>query len=101
MLARGFRVYILSNAGLWMGRTRDFIPNIGRFHGVMFSAEEKLVKPDPRLYLRFQEKFGLRPEECFFIDDKEENVQSAAALGWRTYRFTGDADALKKALDAL
>ncbi|MFH1512074.1 MAG: HAD family phosphatase [Bacillota bacterium] len=100
-LGKGYKVYLLSNAGLWMSRRRAFIPHIGRFHGVMFSADEGLVKPDPRLYRRLMERYGLKPAECFFIDDNEANVQAAAALSWRTHLFTGDVDALKAELDAL
>lgn len=101
VLNRGFGVYLLSNAGKFMSRRRDVIPNIGRFHGVMFSGDEGIVKPDPGLYLRLQEKYALRPEECLFIDDREDNVQSAAALGWRAHRFSGDVAALKAELETL
>ena len=101
VLDKGYEVYLLSNAGLWMSRRRAFIPHIGRFRGVMFSADEGLVKPDPRLFQRLMARYDLKPDECFFIDDSELNVQAAEALGWRTHRFTGDVDALKAELSAL
>ena len=101
MLRRGFSVFLLSNAGLWMSRRRELIPHAGRFHGMMFSADEGLVKPDPRLYVRFTELHDLKPEECFFIDDSEQNVNAAQALGWQAYRFTGDITALRQALARL
>ncbi|MBN1777777.1 MAG: HAD family phosphatase [Clostridiales bacterium] len=101
VLDRGFRVYLLSNAGRFMSRRRDVIPHIARFHGVMFSGDEGVVKPDIRLYERLAQRYGLKAEECFFIDDREDNIQTAAALGWRTCRFSGDAEALKRDLDAL
>ena len=101
VLNRGFHVYLLSNAGLWLSRRRDFIPCLERFHGVMFSADEGLVKPDPRLYGRLMERYGLKPDECFFIEDREDNLQAAAALGWRTHRFLGDVQALKDELAEL
>jgi putative hydrolase of the HAD superfamily len=98
---RGFHVYLLSNAGRWLSRRQDYIPYLERFHGVMFSADEGLVKPDPRLYGRLMERYGLKPDECFFIEDREDNLQAAAALGWRTHRFLGDVQALKDALATL
>ena len=101
VLNRGFRVYLLSNAGMYMSRRRDFIPHIDRFHGVMFSAEEGLVKPDPRLYGRLMDTYGLQPEECFFVEDRDDNLLAAAQIGWRTHQFTGDAEALQTELDAL
>jgi putative hydrolase of the HAD superfamily len=101
VLNRGYKVYLLSNAGLWMSRRRDVIPHIERFHGVMFSADEGMVKPDPRLYRRLMERYGLKPGECFFVEDRDDNLRTAAALGWRTHRFSGDVDALKAELDTL
>ena len=101
VLRRGFNVYLLSNAGKFMSRRRDVIPYIERFHGVMFSGDEGMVKPDPRLYERLMARYGLQAEECLFIEDRENNLAAAAALGWHTHRFTGDIQALQSELDAL
>ncbi len=101
VLDRGFRVYLLSNAGLWMSRRRDMIPHGERFAGIMFSADEGMVKPDPRLYQRLMDRYGLKPGECFFVEDRENNLQAAQALGWRVHPFTGDTQALRKELDTL
>jgi putative hydrolase of the HAD superfamily len=101
VLNRGFHVYLLSNAGLWMSRRRDYIPHIERFHGVVFSADEGIVKPDPRLYERLTARYALKPSECFFIEDREDNLRAAAALHWRTHRFLGDVEALKAELHTL
>lgn len=100
-LNRGFQVYLLSNAGKFMSRRRDVIPHIGRFSGVMFSGDEGMVKPDHRLYERLMARYGLKPGECFFVEDREDNLQAAAALGWRVHRFTGDAAALQSELETL
>ena len=101
VLKRGFNVYLLSNAGRFMSRRRDVIPHIDRFHGVMFSGDEGMVKPDPRLYGRLMERYGLQAEECLFVEDRENNLMAAAALGWHTHRFTGDIQALQDELNAL
>ena len=101
VLDRGFHVYLLSNAGLWMSRRRDMIPHVERFHGVMFSADEGMVKPDPRLYQQLMARYNLRPGECFFIEDRADNLQAAKALGWRIHPFLGDVQALREELDTL
>ena len=101
LLRSGLRVYLLSNAGLVFSEKREIVPNIDRFHGVLFSADEGLVKPDPAIYRLLTARYGLRPEECLFVDDKEENVQAAKALGWSGYLFDGDVEALEKTLTAL
>jgi putative hydrolase of the HAD superfamily len=100
-LNRGYHVYLLSNAGKFMSRKRDCIPHIARFHGVIFSGDEGVVKPDPRIYKRLMERYALKPEECLFIEDRENNLLAAAKLGWQTHPFTGDVQALQDALDAL
>jgi epoxide hydrolase-like predicted phosphatase len=45
------------------------------------SSEEKMEKPDPRIYLLACERLGVAPEECVFIDDMQENVSAARKLG--------------------
>lgn len=50
--------------------------------GGVVSFKVGLTKPDPRVYRCFLEKYGLRPETCVFIDDTEENVAAARALGF-------------------
>lgn len=101
LIRSGLHVYLLSNAGLVFSRKRDIVPNIDRFHGVLFSADEGLVKPDPAIYRLLTARYGLRPEECLFVDDKEENVQAAKELGWSGYLFHGDVEGLRKTLAAM
>jgi putative hydrolase of the HAD superfamily len=101
LLSQGYRLYLLSNASLAVSRRRDVIPGLERFCGVLFSADEKLMKPDSALYRRLTERYGLNPSECLFIDDNEDNVESARRLGWTGYRFTGDPAALRGFLAGL
>jgi len=68
-LAAGFRLYLLSNACRLVSLNRAFIPRLERFSGVIFSVDEKIIKPDPALYRCLTDRYGLVPEECFFIDD--------------------------------
>jgi 2-haloacid dehalogenase len=71
-----------------------------RFHGIVVSGREKLIKPDPAIYRLALDRFGLRPEEAFFIDDREDNIQAAVALGIRGHHFNG-AEPLMTELKAL
>jgi putative hydrolase of the HAD superfamily len=97
----GFRVYLLSNANLAVSRHREIVPLLERFDGVIFSADEKMMKPNPAIYRLLTDRFGLEPSECLFIDDNEYNTQAARDAGWQTYRFDGDVLALRHALEAL
>jgi putative hydrolase of the HAD superfamily len=94
LLASDYHLYLLSNACLAVSHKRELVPYLERFHGVVFSADEKLVKPNPAIYRLLTERYGLWPEECLFIDDNEGNVQAARKLGWQVYRFDGDIPAL-------
>ncbi len=101
LLAGGFRLYLLSNAGTLVSRRRAIIPHIERFSGVLFSADERIIKPDAAIYRLLTERYGLVPDECLFIDDNEDNLNGARRQGWQGYRFDGDVPALRRALDAL
>ena len=76
-------------------------PFLEKFDGVVVSGLEGLVKPDPRLYRVFCERYGLAPESCVFIDDSEANVVSARRFGMQAIHFTGDTKALRKELIGL
>lgn len=99
---RGFGIYLCSNASLRLPQCyRDVIPAIDCFDGVLFSAEEKLLKPQKEIYERLFEKFDLKPEECFFIDDLQLNIDGAKACGMDGYCFADrDVEKLKKVLFA-
>lgn len=70
------------------------------FRDIVVSGAEKLVKPDPAIYHLALSRFGLKPHEALFIDDREENIVGAAALGIATHHFR-DAAKLRKELTAL
>ncbi len=67
---------------------------------MIVSGLERLVKPDPRIYRLFCERYALAPESCVFIDDNEANVISARSLGMHAIHFR-TPDALRRELIAL
>lgn len=62
------------------------------FDGIVISGEEKLVKPDPRIFTRLLERYRLRAPGCIFIDDNQANISKAADLGFETILFTSPED---------
>lgn len=86
---RGLRTAILSNMGdnvhARMEREFDWL---GRFDALVWSYQLRLAKPDPAIYHYVLEKLGTRPEETFFIDDKQVNVDAALAMGMQCHLFT-------------
>ena len=79
---RGFRLGMISNAssemsGLWAESDLAAL-----FDAVLFSADERMMKPDRRLYLRMAALLGVNPEECVFVGDGAYGeLQGAAAAG--------------------
>ena len=67
---------------------------------VVNSARVGLAKPDPRIYRLAADLAGVRPERCLFVDDTEENVEAASALGMQAVHFRTPAD-LERALQPL
>jgi len=98
--ARGQRVYLLSNVPYTFHREKHRIPHIGLFDGVLASCDVALVKPDPEIYQLLLRKFGLRAEDCFFIDDLRENIDGAAAVGIAGHCFAdGNVERLRAVLE--
>lgn len=95
---QGYAIYMLSNTSEVFHKLAPRIPHLEVFDGLMLSYEEKLAKPDERLFRRLFERFGLKPEECFFIDDLETNMETARGLGMDGYVYDGNNEHLKQAL---
>jgi 2-haloacid dehalogenase len=85
----GVRLFALSN---WSGETfplaRPHYPFLEWFDGIVISGDERLAKPDPRIFAVLLERYGLAAAETLFIDDHVPNVEAAAALGFIAVRFT-------------
>ncbi len=67
------------------------------FKDVIVSGEEKIVKPDPRIYHILLDRSGIAAEETLFIDDRMENLIAAQKIGFHTHLFT-NAENLKSCL---
>ncbi len=89
-----YRTGLLSNAWLDL---RDLIHRLGladAFDQMIISAEERLMKPDPAIYRLTLERLGVAPEEAVFVDDREENIAAARALGMHGVLFRSTEQAL-------
>jgi HAD superfamily hydrolase (TIGR01509 family) len=47
------------------------------------------MKPSPEIYQEAVRSAGCSPAECFFTDDKQENVDAARRAGIDAIRFEG------------
>ncbi|MEU6374103.1 HAD-IA family hydrolase [Streptomyces sp. NPDC046909] len=91
---------LVSNANLRLEDDLDVMGLSDLADHVVNSARVGLAKPDPRIYRLAASLVGVRPERCLFVDDSEENVTAAAALGMRALHFREAAD-LERALEPL
>lgn len=85
---RGFKLYGLSN---WSSEIYEVMRKYGIFNlldGQVISCEEHVIKPEKKIYLRLCERYGLKPSECLFTDDKPKNVEGAKAAGMNAILFT-------------
>ena len=94
--ARGYGVYLLSNASTWFAGHLDDYPILRLFDGRLISAPEKMAKPEARIYRLALERFGLNAAETLFVDDRAENTEAAERVGIAGYVFDGDAEKLRE-----
>ena len=66
--------------------------NFSIFDLFINSAEEGIRKPDPKIYLLTCEKLSVKPEECLFMDDSLENIESAKKLRMKTIWWNKNED---------
>lgn len=59
------------------------------FSGFVVSGQEKVAKPDPRIFQTLVSRYKLDPETTFFTDDSAANIASASHLGFHTLQFIG------------
>lgn len=87
-LKERYGVYGLTN---WSGETITIAYARYAFFkdldGIVVSSEEKLIKPDKRLYQILLNRYALKAESCVFIDDNLRNVKAAEELGMATIHF--------------
>ena len=91
-------IYLLSNASF---RQHEYWPRIPAhmfFDGTIISADEGVMKPGAEYYLRALQKFSLKADECFFVDDVPANIEGARFCGIHGAVFYNDVEYLRQNL---
>ena len=93
---KGHKLYVLSNFSVDFDEIikKNNFEFFSLFDGVFVSSFYQKVKPEGEIFDAFLHKYGLEAEDCFFIDDKEENVEAAIYKGFSGFLFRGDMNAL-------
>jgi len=58
------------------------------FDGIVVSGQERIAKPDSRLFKILSDRFGLDPYATAYVDDSPANIVTASSLGYITHLFT-------------
>jgi putative hydrolase of the HAD superfamily len=83
-----YKVYALSNVDR---ESADYVKKNFRiynvFDGAVLSYEVGMIKPDTGIYRHALKKFGLKPDECVFVDNRPRNVKGAGKVGIKSIIF--------------
>jgi 2-haloacid dehalogenase len=86
--AAGVPLYALSNWSAETFRlTRERFPFLAWFDGLVISGQERMAKPDRRIFELLLDRFGLAPDATLFVDDSAANVAAAREVGMDAVRF--------------
>lgn len=99
LAAARMKTAVLSNMHAEMVQyARRNFPWVNRLNWATFSAEVRLIKPEPGIYEHCLRGLGLAPSETLFIDDREVNLVAARAMGIHGIQFKSIAQ-LRNDLD--
>ena len=94
---RGYKIGILTNM------PTDFVPRFKKYFSdfieladaMVVSGEEKMFKPQRRIYRLMTERLKVSPDEICFFDDVEANCESARSIGWSAILFKSVSQAAR------
>ena len=81
---RGFRTGLVTNCSSDVVAVWRESPLAGLVDACVFSCDERVGKPDPRVYEFAAERLGVAPEACVFVGDgNDDELRGAANAGMR------------------
>ena len=90
-----YKIYILSDNN---SEASNYYKNNTLFNvvnGWVVSCDYNVTKSDGKLFEILLDKYKLKPEECFFIDDKQSNVDMAFKYNINGYKYDENSDIMK------
>lgn len=85
-----YAIYGLSNWSMeTFPQARKRFEVLQQIDNYVVSGDVKLIKPDPRIFELLLDRFGLKAEDCTFVDDNPDNVEAAKKLGMQGVVFKG------------
>lgn len=95
----GRKIGILANgaAEVEAAHLRVFV-NSGMVTATVLAGRDGVSKPGRAAFELIAERLGVAVEDCYFIDDSEQNVDAARELEMSAFHFLGDVAELRRAL---
>jgi putative hydrolase of the HAD superfamily len=80
----GFKTALISDCGPAVPQVWKETSFAGLFETVAFSCQEKLKKPDPKIYQTSLDRLGLPARECFYLGDGHGGeLEGAKGMGMK------------------
>lgn len=95
---KNIKIYAISNIPLDFAKRFKTIDEFKDFDGAIFSSKELLMKPDIRIFELAIKKFKINPNNSIYIDDKQENVNSACLCGFKGIVFENNIDEIYESI---
>ena len=102
-LRGSYRCSLLSNADLSLRpRLEQELRWHHLFDDIVVSAEVGMAKPRPEIFHLAASRLGVAPEACVFVDDWDQNIEAARAVGMQAVLHRVDkGDDLRAQLTAV
>ena len=101
-LAGQVRIWGLSNTNAeHLRHLKTAYPVLGTFDGITASCEVGAAKPEPAIYAAALSSLGVPAAEVLYLDDVEDYVRAAQALGIRAFHYRFNDAALWRTLASL
>lgn len=87
-IRKQYKLVIISNdSSRWSKYLREKFDIIKFFDVISISGDLKIQKPDERIFQLTIDKLGCNAKDCFYVDDREGNLEAASRLGMNTVLF--------------
>lgn len=88
---------IFSNLCILDKERLDKQVDLDNYDYVFLSFELESTKPNKEIYDKVKAKLPFKESDILFIDDREDNVETAKELGWNAIKLTGlELDKIKE-----
>ena len=86
-LKKNYIISIISNMPDLHAKRNKEMGLFKEFFKPMLSCDVKLMKPQEEIFELALNRLKLKPEECIFIDDREEHLDIPKRMGFKIIHF--------------